>query len=487
MLKKSNRLYKLIILKMTFVLVFTNAHTASLNPEGIGEALVFPYYTVNNGLDTLLSVSNSTADTKAIRIRFLEGDNGQEVSSFSVYLGPFDMWTAAVTATPMGARLISSDTSCIFNFSSAKNFSTDVYISDPGSDDTVRLREGHFEIIEMGVVTDPNLSQATFHVNGQPQNCNAIETAWEPGGQWHIDPNDGISAAIGGLMGQAIIVNVQSGTAVSYNPEAIIGFYGAQALLHTEPNSLLPNLASAEPRSSIMDSNTIYASEWPRGIDAITALFMRSNLYNDFSLVESLAAKTETVVTFPTKRFYTQPENGPRLPFSSIFGNKNQGIVRACEALYTYLISQEAKFIDPFACSFGAANTCPSVSEGMALCTTTNVVQFKNSALITPASDSILGSKNLPYLFRESAFDGSIDFLNFQTIVSTEEFASGRFELAFLNFFSDKDNVYSYEGLPVTGFTIQQYTNNNAQPNVLAQYASIFKNKHARAIIPFVR
>ena len=477
---------KLLSFNAILLLFLTHVQAASLNHEGIGEALIFPYYTVNNGLDTLISVSNLNPGTKALRIRFLEGNNGQEVLSFSLYLGAFDMWTAAVTATATGAQLISSDTSCTLNFSSPQNFTNNVYLSDQGSEGQERLREGHFEIIEMGEVTDPNLSLAASYTNnGQPPNCDALKNAWEPGGQWHTDPNNGISSAKGELTGQAIIVNVQSGTAVSYNAEAITGFYGMQAFLHTEPSSLLPNLASAEPRSLITYNNTVYESEWSSGIDAITALFMRSNLYNNFSFVESIEAKTETVITLPTKRFYTQPETGPLLPFFSVFESNRPGEARACEAVYTYLISQEGQLIDPFACALGSCGG--GTSEGMAFCLTTNVIQFKKSPLITPVSDSILGSKNLPVLSRESSFGGSIDFLNFETLVSTQEFTSGRFEIAFLNSMNDRENSFTYEGLPVTGFTVQQYTNNNAQPNILAQYASIFNNNYKRAILPLTR
>ena len=46
-----------------------SAQSMHLSPSGMGEALIYPYYTVNGGHDTLLSVVNTTRMTKALRVR----------------------------------------------------------------------------------------------------------------------------------------------------------------------------------------------------------------------------------------------------------------------------------------------------------------------------------------------------------------------------------------------------------------------------------
>lgn len=61
-----------------------------INPHGLGQVLVYPYYTVNGNNSTLLTLINSSTDTKAVKVRFLEGYNGRlsmepkMVCSFSV-------------------------------------------------------------------------------------------------------------------------------------------------------------------------------------------------------------------------------------------------------------------------------------------------------------------------------------------------------------------------------------------------------------------
>jgi hypothetical protein len=68
----------------------------SVNHDGLGQALIYPYYTVRvvpTGLigsdaayNSLLSVVNSTASAKAVKVRFLEGKNSREVLDFNLYL-----------------------------------------------------------------------------------------------------------------------------------------------------------------------------------------------------------------------------------------------------------------------------------------------------------------------------------------------------------------------------------------------------------------
>jgi len=45
---------------------------ANLSSNGVGQALVFPYYTVNGGQQTLLSVVNTSLIGKVVKVRFRE-------------------------------------------------------------------------------------------------------------------------------------------------------------------------------------------------------------------------------------------------------------------------------------------------------------------------------------------------------------------------------------------------------------------------------
>ena len=48
-----------------------------------------------------MSVVNTTASMKAVKVRFREGKNSAEVLDFNVFLSPFDVWTASITPGPV--------------------------------------------------------------------------------------------------------------------------------------------------------------------------------------------------------------------------------------------------------------------------------------------------------------------------------------------------------------------------------------------------
>src|SRR5678816_671653 len=84
------------------------AQAVNLNPDGLGQVLIYPYYTTRtspagNDYNSLLSVVNSTASVKAVKVRFLEGKNSREVLDFNLFLSPKDVWTAGIV--PMGVAI----------------------------------------------------------------------------------------------------------------------------------------------------------------------------------------------------------------------------------------------------------------------------------------------------------------------------------------------------------------------------------------------
>ena len=51
------------------------AQAVNLNPDGLGQVLIYPFYTTNASTQTILSVVNTTDHAKAVKVRFLEGYN----------------------------------------------------------------------------------------------------------------------------------------------------------------------------------------------------------------------------------------------------------------------------------------------------------------------------------------------------------------------------------------------------------------------------
>ena len=55
-----------------------SAQAVNVNPDGLGQVLIYPYYTTNGDNMTLLSVVNTTDQAKAVKVRFLEGENSRK-------------------------------------------------------------------------------------------------------------------------------------------------------------------------------------------------------------------------------------------------------------------------------------------------------------------------------------------------------------------------------------------------------------------------
>src|SRR5215475_6506282 len=94
----------------------TTAEAVVLNPNGTGQVLIYPYYTVNAGFGTLLSLVNATDRGKALKVHVREGYDGRDVLVFNLYLSPFDVWVAQIFDTSADGSgpgaLATNDNSC---------------------------------------------------------------------------------------------------------------------------------------------------------------------------------------------------------------------------------------------------------------------------------------------------------------------------------------------------------------------------------------
>jgi hypothetical protein len=442
--------------------VLNTAQAVNVNPDGLGEVLIYPYYTVRNGNDTLLSVVNTTSQVKAVKVRFLEGKNSREVIDFNLYLSPHDVWTAALQNTDEGARLTTADKSCTVPAIPAegvefRNFEYSGERADGEDQSLDRTREGYVEIIEMGVVTGP-LAAAATHVNGVPDGCSELSAAWSGGGVWVANPNAGIIFSPGGMFGGGVLINVVEGTDYGYVATAIDDFAIAQN--HTAPGSLNPKLSDNTGESNVFTGDGVQNSFWDDTRDAISAALMHETVMNEYVTEAGLSAGTDWVVTFPTKRFHVQSSvpttdgTPPALPafppFTSFF---RQG--GACEAVSLAIWDREER-----ARTQDVDFSPPPPSGRNELCWEVNVITFNDT--------SVLGS----------ALELNVD--------TTEIGENGWMRLSFPSGgvgdhnITDVDGVV-YHGLPVIGFAVQQYVNGDLD-GIRANYGGLFDHKFTRAI-----
>jgi len=188
-----------------------DAKAVRLDPEAGGQALIYPYYTVRSrGTDpfnTYLSIVNTSADGKALRVRFREGRQGLETLGFNLFLSPNDTWTGAlVPSADGGTQLVTTDRSCA---TYAAPFDASGMNREPlsaasfAADGPDRTREGYVEVLEMGTVKGATLAAITQDAGGTPHDCGFVQSRL-------VDRAD-IAAPSGGLQGTLTLINVASG------------------------------------------------------------------------------------------------------------------------------------------------------------------------------------------------------------------------------------------------------------------------------------
>jgi len=539
---KRNSLTTAVVAGIAGTVGIANLATAvtTLNPDGLGQVLIYPYYTVNvpnsltddpSNLTTQFSVVNTTNQGKAVKVRFLEGRNSREVRDFNLYLSPFDVWTATVFKHPdePQANLLTTDTSCtvpairtattgasggaIGELPDGRKFvrfTNQLFANDPiyGATATspgrtlANTREGHFEIIEMGVVGNnaginggaaQNSVAAITHnpATGVPANCGKVIGAWGliPQGYWSADNTVDMNPATGGLFGSAAIVDGGNGTMLAYSPDAVEGFWAAQGFEHTRPEDTRPSLAQvgfpaqASVSAVVFRNGQIITASYGTGIagtrpiDAFSALFAHDAIMNEYVLGGGAAATTDWVVTFPTKGFYVDPQ---RIGAAPAFAPFVQRYAPAGSCVEVQLTPFDREERGPGACTGSDADNpacdicfspCEDPEEFVpTLCFETQVISFQTAAgfLADPVSP-VLGSalaRNVD-VRADNLFNG---WLRVGLNPATQIHAMA----------TSAEGV-TFFGLPVTGFAASNFVNANAAPGKLANYSGLWKHKGSRS------
>ena len=425
------------------ILIFfqTSAWAVYINNNATGQALIIPFYTVDNNHNTLISIKNNTDAHKAVKVDFRESFNGATVLNFNLYLAPYDEWSGAlggISSTIPGyegqpsAALFSNDTSCRPFVVNSQEFLPFALTLDAGPDNMQRAQTGFIQVTEMGELGGATYPAAVEHTNGVPNNCAVLESSMNGGGEWSIDPSTDILPATGGLSAAFSVVEVSQGYAASGYATAIHQFYPEGGSLHTLVGNTDNGLSALNDISRQLSNEGVYAHMWQQGFESLSAPLMREFVYLNFDLDANISGFTETVLTFPTKSFYVNDVTEAIAPFSTAFTATG-----ACETASVLTVSQDI-----------ASSTETLPIQNVSLCESTNVIGYSN-ALVSPTpllTDSYQAIVDVGGLDRGSI---RFDFSGFQT--------NQAFDLQQENF------RYLYFGLPVVSFNFQSYVNSNAQ------------------------
>jgi hypothetical protein len=442
------------LLSVFAAMMFANPVDAiSLNPRGLGQVLIYPYYTVNKGQDTLITVFNASDFGSIVKLTASEGLNGREILDFNLVLAPHDGWTGRISqlADDGGAALFTSDTSCTYPpieasgvaFRKTPYAGGSVYPPDGGPTGLSRTREGFFQILELGtVVPGSPLDTTSRHGSQGPLSAPVCDLSFlgNNAGAYLME-NQGGPGALGG---SAAIVNVGEGTFFAYTADALAGF-SRYPLFSAFLNYLeyANSAGSSFPGGALANVNSgdrHFSLDFPRSIDAVSAVFTADTVANDYLIAAGLGANTDWVLTFPTKPFYT-------------------------DSYYVAYPQGQPPFVERF--------HAPGVSNVLA-----NVAQYDQEE-----GHGTTSTLTLPWVVNVMTFQSGDDVsgvLGSTLTVPVAPFAdAGTMSLDLAQGGDEEHTITAPDGrvlhgLPATGFMVYNIINANAAPGKLANYGGTF-------------
>ena len=252
-----------------------------------------------------------------------------EVLDFNVFLSPFDVWTAAITAAPHvsgsgdeGGEIATSDLSCTIRALRRACRSRSVILGSNRAMTPLPARPKAYRSVR----------------NGDRDRCyrgQGPARQRRPGLRHHQRRRLGRPGTpSGGLFGGITIVNPAGGGAFSQAATALANFNPTAAYQTT--GSLSPQYSDAVPVSNVIQGTKLYSSVWGNGNNAVTAVLLGNAITNEYVLDAGTKSQTSWVITMPTKYAYV---NGAVTvpPFTSKYVSKKG----ACEPTFGVVFNRE--------------------------------------------------------------------------------------------------------------------------------------------------
>lgn len=422
-----------------------SAQAVNLAPDDVGQVLIFPYYSVRGGWNTLINLTNTSGEVVAAKVRFHESYNSRDVFDFNVILSPYDVWSATVSNNGADIPVLATnDNSCttpgipaggvgfwepdenpngIASFSGA--------FADGGPSNQGRLSEGYVVVLMMGsaAVTvpaaTPLAANAIHRADGVPFNCGALVNAFNTrsAAGWAALQTGFPNYAVNPLKGAFSLVNAANGWNATGEAVALADFYripaGGTSLvsLQLDPNAVPtlpfaatyhePELSSANTPGQVLREDGTLTTSATAGAAAVSFVLQRANIYNQWANRTDAAAgwvtRSDWVVTYPTKRFYVDGATHQMAgraagrtglpagiaPFSTAFTTPTASNGSSCDRVDFFTYNREELR------SSSGPIFSPSPSS-QALCMEANVITFGGANVLASAASSNIPANVLP-------------------------------------------------------------------------------------------
>jgi len=478
-----------------------SAQAVSVSADNLGQALIFPYYTVRGGWLSLFGVVNTSNQVVAVKVRFHEAYNSRDVFDFNIILSPYDEWTGWLADSPNGPVMYTEDKSCtvgdIFSAGSAGiTFPAPVAYTgtatDGGPTTIDRMREGYVEMIMMGA--SPGTPAATYplasgaiHVAGaRPAGCAALVSAFQnpsvlgTAAPCPVSPTGAVAGTTGTLRGEfcnypsyvanssTLPLNPLKGTFALVNggegfnavglPTALQNFRNSTAItLQLPPASLTttafadswhePSMNSATsagvqlvPSVTASDPTLLVGTPPtpPQGAGAVSAALAHANVINEWSNRTNAAAGWVTA----TDWVITFPTKGMYVDYdaNNEFAGRNVGRGNATAG------TTPAAVFTPFAAPFVDSSATPVAKNGKSCDPMSFTLRNREEQSSQGAGFSPGGTAQLCYETNVLTFNSGL-ILNSPIAASInypEAFTFGWLNIA----------MGGTTGLPVVGFSI---------------------------------
>lgn len=482
-----------------------SVQAVNLATDGLGQALIFPYYTTRAGWNTLFNITNTSNEVVALKVRFHEGFNSRDVFDFNVILSPYDVWNGTLSNGAGDVPVFSTvDTTCTapaipaggqpFQGNGASGLLAYTGVAaDSGPTTTDRMREGYVSVIMMGTSPVSGLAANAKHTAaGVPFNCAALQSAFALQAPTTITtlrqafPN----YAVNPLKGAFSLVNAANGWNASGEAVTLANFFVPTG---ADPAYRVSNLITAqlppdqvggvftdsfqEPELSAANTagqvlaidDTVLASTVAEGAEAVSFVLQRASVVNQWANLNASATsawtvKSDWVVTYPTKRFYAdqathqfagRAAGRPGLPAGlAPFTNPFRVDGRSCDAVgYTIYDREERSPITTGGPVFSPAPSTP----GNQLCQEVNVLTFGSADSTTNVLKSPMGGNTLAANVPASVLPGQ----------------NGWMQLNFTN---------AAGALPVVGFAVI----NRTEPTGILNESFVVDHAYIRPAAPVV-
>lgn len=492
------------------------AQAVSVAQDNIGQALIFPYYTVQGGWMSLFGVTNTSGNIVAVKVRFRESYNSRDVLDFNIILSPYDVWTGWVAETANGPAIFSEDNSCTVGTVTSSGVlfpSPTSYVgtaADGGPTTVARMNEGYVEMIMMGAA-DPTssttlpttaLARGAIHnpVTGAPAGCAALVSAFQDTTKLsQLRSEFSVSMTeLNPLSGTYSLVNGGEGYSAAGKPVTLANFFDSSTCANAGSTTFGQcNLMTLQLSQS--DAGAFYNSwhepslnaastqgiklglddalvagptpappnEYPaaattQGATAVTFALAHTNVINEWTRRTNPAAGWTTasdwVITFPTKNFYVDNQAGNE------FAGRNNGRGNAVSTP-----GLTSSTLAPFTQSFADSAASPVVTRGKSCDSISFAVYNREEAKSTGGGFSPGGTPQLCYEANVLTFGGS-NILNSATPASIDSL-SGVFGWANVGFPSATTGTgvtvsgtasSLSGGLPAVGFSITSRDDTNS-------------------------